>query len=212
MSARPGLSIMRKPAFAVARTVFAQPGSPTTSAGVGRDRAARARTADLEEGRVTAPLPATLRARYMPLPDEVVRRSSGQSDWACLPLPNVRIPHFHWEPRESTLEVRRAVHRSINFDCLARRVGRETVDCASGPASEVSAWCGRRVGGLGPGLTSESADAVRAVLRSICRPGPAPGTHRRCRSDLPGLRKRPGFAGPTASGCVPPLNLRKGWP
>jgi len=44
------------------------------------------------------------------------------------------------------------------------------------------AWYGRRVGGLGPGLTSDSADAVRAVLRSICRPGPAPGTDRRCRS------------------------------
>jgi len=26
-------------------------------------------------------------------------------------------------------------------------------------------WCGRRVGGLGPGLTSDSADAARAVLR-----------------------------------------------
>jgi len=56
--------------------------------------------------------------------------------------------------------------------------------------------CGRSVGSLGPGLTSESADAARAVLRSTCRPGPAPGTHRRCRSDLPGLDQRPGFTGP----------------
>jgi len=27
-------------------------------------------------------------------------------------------------------------------------------------------WCGRRVGGLGPGLTSDSADAASAVLRN----------------------------------------------
>jgi hypothetical protein len=38
---------------------------------------------------------------------------------------------------------------------------------ASGPASVVLRWCGRRVGGLGPGLTSESADAARAVLLTI---------------------------------------------
>jgi hypothetical protein len=34
------------------------------------------------------------------------------------------------------------------------------VDSASGPACMVLRWCGRRVGGLGPGLTSESADAL----------------------------------------------------
>ena len=79
------------------------------------------------------------------------------------------------------------------------------------PCLVVLGWCGRSVGGLGPGLTSESADAVRAVLRTTCRPGPRfSGTHRRCRSDLPGLGKRPGFTGPTASGCVPSLNLEKG--
>jgi hypothetical protein len=37
---------------------------------------------------------------------------------------------------------------------------------ASGPASPVLRWYGRRVGSLGPGLTSESADAVRVVLRN----------------------------------------------
>src|SRR5438045_7679145 len=31
-----------------------------------------------------------------------------------------------------------------------------------------------------------------------------------CRPDLPGLGKRPGFADPAASGCVPSLNHRKG--
>ena len=67
---------------------------------------------------------------------------------------------------------------------------------ASGPASLALLWWGRRVGGLGPGLTSESADAARAVLRIDLSAGPRfCGTHRRCRSDLPGLGKRPGFSG-----------------
>src|SRR6266496_2810507 len=67
---------------------------------------------------------------------------------------------------------------------------------ASGPASLALLWWGRRVGGLGPGLTSESADAARAVLRNDLSAGPRfCGTHRRCRSDLPGLGKRPGFSG-----------------
>jgi hypothetical protein len=35
-----------------------------------------------------------------------------------------------------------------------------------------------------------------ASCETICRPGPRfSGTHRRCRSDLPGLGKRPGFTG-----------------
>ena len=55
-----------------------------------------------------------------------------------------------------------------------RRFGRETVDSASGPgpASPVLPGYGRRVGGLGPGLTSDSADAVRAVLRDDLSAGP----------------------------------------
>ena len=78
--------------------------------------------------------------------------------------------------------------------------GRETVDSASGPASPVLAGYGRKVGSLGPGLTSDSADAVRAVLRDDLSAGPQVyGTRRRCRSDLPGLCKRPGFTGPTLS-------------
>jgi hypothetical protein len=77
---------------------------------------------------------------------------------------------------------------------------------ASGPASVVLRWCGRRVGGLGPGLTSDSADAARAVLLTICRPGPgfqAP-TGTAGLICLAWTRGR-GFTGPTASGCVPPL-------
>ena len=52
----------------------------------------------------------------------------------------------------------------------------------------------RRVGSLGPGLTSDSADAASGCLakRSVGRV-PGFGTHRRCRSDLPGLDQRPGF-------------------
>jgi len=53
------------------------------------------------------------------------------------------------------------------------------------------------VKGLGSGLTSESADAIRVVLRNDLSAGPRFfGTHRRCRSDLPGLGKRPGRTGP----------------
>ena len=53
-----------------------------------------------------------------------------------------------------------------------RRVGREDVGNASGPASLALIWWGRRVGGLGPGLTSESADAARAVLIIDLSAGP----------------------------------------
>ncbi len=54
------------------------------------------------------------------------------------------------------------------------RFGREDVGSASGsgPASAVLVWYGRRVGSLGPGLTSESADAARAVLRDDLSAGP----------------------------------------
>src|SRR5277367_5429121 len=52
----------------------------------------------------------------------------------------------------------------------------------------------RRVRCLGPGLTSESADAASGCLakRSVGRV-PVSGTRRHCRSDLPGLDQRPGF-------------------
>src|SRR5712691_9219857 len=43
---------------------------------------------------------------------------------------------------------------------------------ASGPASPVLRWYGRRVGGLGPGLTSYSADAAGVVVRSDLAAGP----------------------------------------
>ena len=39
-------------------------------------------------------------------------------------------------------------------------IGRESVGSASGAASPMMIWRGRRVRGLGPGLTTESADAV----------------------------------------------------
>ncbi len=66
--------------------------------------------------------------------------------------------------------------------------GRETVDSASGPACAVLRWCGRRAGGLGPGLTSDSADAARVVLRD----------------DLP--------AGSQVSGTPPALPVWSAWP
>src|SRR5260370_26709895 len=75
-------------------------------------------------------------------------------------------------------------------------------------------WRGTGVGSgaWGPGLTSESADAARAVLRDDLSAGPQFFWHPPARqSDLPGLDKRPGFTVPTANGCVPSLNHRKGW-
>jgi hypothetical protein len=82
---------------------------------------------------------------------------------------------------------------------------------ASGPASVVLRWCERRVGGLGPGLTSESADADLGcpAKRSVGRAQVFYGTHRRCRSDLPGLGRGRGSQGPAASGCVPSLQPEK---
>src|SRR5262249_49479876 len=49
--------------------------------------------------------------------------------------------------------------------------GREDVDKCSGPASVVLDWLGRRVGGLGPGLTCYSADAA-GCLRIDLSAGP----------------------------------------
>ena len=67
-------------------------------------------------------------------------------------------------------------------------IGRETVDSASGPASPVLTGYGHRVGSLGPGLTSESADAVRAVLRDDLSAGPQVYWHPPAvPADLPGL-------------------------
>ena len=45
-------------------------------------------------------------------------------------------------------------------------IGRESVGSASGAASPMLIWRGRMVRSLGPGLTFESADAARAVLRN----------------------------------------------
>jgi transposase len=51
------------------------------------------------------------------------------------------------------------------------------VDSASGTASRVLAGYGRSVRSLGPGLTSDSADAVRAVLRDDLSAGPQVSWH-----------------------------------
>jgi hypothetical protein len=85
------------------------------------------------------------------------------------------------------------------------------VGCASGPAYTVLGWCGRKVGGLGPGLTSESADALSGCPANDSSAGSQvfSGTHRRRRPDLPVLCERPGFTGPAAGGCVPSLNLER---
>jgi len=49
-------------------------------------------------------------------------------------------------------------------------------------------WGGLGVAsGLGPGLTLESADAAVVLRIDLSAGAQALGTHRRCRSDLPGL-------------------------
>jgi hypothetical protein len=74
----------------------------------------------------------------------------------------------------------------------------------SGPASVVSGWCGRRVGGLGPGLTSESATPLGLSCERLAGRAPGLGTRRRCRPDLPGLGKRPGFSDRRPAGAAIP--------
>jgi hypothetical protein len=87
--------------------------------------------------------------------------------------------------------------------------GRENVDSASGPACAVLRWCGRRVGGLGPGLTSDSADAARAVLRDDLPAGPQVFTAPAGGAGLicPAWTRGRGSRIRAASGCVPSLNL-----
>jgi hypothetical protein len=103
-------------------------------------------------------------------------------------------------------------HAPKRFNCRVRGIGREDASSASGsgPTSAVLAWYGGRVGAgrsLGPGLTSESADAARAVLRDDLSAGPQVNGIR-CRSDLPGLG-RGRFTAPAPSGRVPSLHQRK---
>src|SRR5258708_9707700 len=66
------------------------------------------------------------------------------------------------------------------FDRHAYSAGRMWIS-ASGPASPVLRWFGRRVGSLGPGLTSYSADAVFGLScdRFVGRVPRFSGTHRR---------------------------------
>jgi hypothetical protein len=78
---------------------------------------------------------------------------------------------------------------------------------ASGPASVVLRWCGRRVGSLGPGLTSESADAFSGCpandssARSQVFLAPIGGAVPICPSCARGRG-----SSPAASGCVPSFN------
>ena len=89
----------------------------------------------------------------------------------------------------------------------AHGIGRESVGSASGAASPTVIWRGRRVRSLGlPALPPSRRRRSRCpAKRSVGRAPSFSGTHRRCWVDLPVLDKRRGFPGPTASGCVPPL-------
>ena len=72
-------------------------------------------------------------------------------------------------PRRDNLH---ATAQATGMAIKPRRFGRESVGEAAGPASLALTWRGRRVRGLGPGLTSDSADAVRVVLRNDLSAGP----------------------------------------
>ncbi len=74
----------------------------------------------------------------------------------------------------------------------------------------VTGW-GLGSGALGPGLTSDSADAAWCcrARRSVGR-APGFGTHRRCRSDLPVLWRGRGLQVRRPAGACHPFNLRKG--
>ena len=73
----------------------------------------------------------------------------------------------------------------------------------------VLGWCGRRVGGLGPGLTSETATPLGLSCERLAGRAPGFGTHRRCRPDLPGLGKRPGFPDRRPAGACHPSTTER---
>ena len=78
------------------------------------------------------------------------------------------------------------------------------------------AWfCGDasvRVGGLGPGLTSDSADAASAVLRNDLPAGSQVicGTHRRAGLICPSCARGRGSQVRRPAGACPPFNQRQG--
>ena len=94
---------------------------------------------------------------------------------------------------------------------MLRILGREDVDSASGPACTVLRWCGRRVGGLGPGLTSESADALPGCPSIDSSAGSqVSGTHRRAGLICPSCARGRGSQVRRPAGACHPFNQRKG--
>src|SRR5260370_6642897 len=82
------------------------------------------------------------------------------------------------------------------------------------PALLPRLWRGTGVasGAWGPGLTSESADAARAVLRDDLSAGPQVyRTRQRCPPDLPGLGRGPGSQLRRPAGACHPFTREKRW-
>src|SRR5690349_15905859 len=101
-------------------------------------------------------------------------------------------------------------HLRDRHNCQPRVFGREDVDESFGPASVVFRRYGRRVGaGTWSDLLSGLTPRVGCLETGSSPGSQSLGTYRRCRSDLPGLGKRPGFHRSAASGCVPSLNHRE---
>ena len=100
--------------------------------------------------------------------DPASRTVSGSSVLAGQPpMPHFGTPQRRNRPPHVSSQQRRwrgmtlrehQIQSSASRSML--RIGREDVDNASGPASLILTEYGRRVGGLGPGLTCESADAL----------------------------------------------------
>jgi hypothetical protein len=168
-------------------------------------------------GRAVRPEPGRPGSQACPMgrvsPKVVMQRRSGQasecSARSAYPLDGRRVPSPVVRTTEPTARrTGRSERPAIAKQAAGhpRKIGRETVDSASGPASPILTDYGRRAGSLGPGLTCESADALSGCPANDPSAGSQViGTHRRCRPDLPVLWKRPGFTGPAASGCVPSL-------
>jgi hypothetical protein len=79
------------------------------------------------------------------------------------------------------------------------------------PCLHVLRWCGRRVGGLGPGLTSESADALSGCPANDSPAGSqVSGTHRRAVLICPSCARGRGSQVRRPAGACHPFNQRKG--
>jgi hypothetical protein len=112
----------------------------------------------------------------------------------------------HAGTRQNWAICRVAVREVTKVWCARIRQG----GCSYASALLPRVCAGTGVGsGLGPGLTRDSADAAPGCLCNDPSAGSQFGHPPAQPAELPGLGKRPGFTGPTASRCVPSLNRER---